>query len=145
MSLIEAAGDGRPVQFASTRPELAASPLPADILREALLDPSLRADPRGLTIVGATITGFLDLSFATLDFPLNFLMCSFEQTPNFQYFCGTHLSLKGCRVPGINLDAAVLDGRLSLNDGFESHGSVTATGITVRDTLNCSGATLDGG
>lgn len=144
-SLIEAARTGSPIRFSAARPEASENPLAAAVIREALLDPSLRPDPLGLTVVGATITGQLDLSFATVTFPLNFLRCSFDEPPLFQHFKGTHLTLSGCKTPGIRLDSAVFEGRVYLSDGFESVGCVNAAGVIVRDSLNCSGAALKNG
>lgn len=140
--LIDAVGTGRPIDLSATRSSSAANRLPAELLREALLDPSIRADPKGLTLIGATVAGLLDLSYAKLTFPLNFLHCSFEQTPRFQHFCGTHLAFTGCDAPGVVLDSAILEGRLSLDHGFQSDGCVSASGATIRDSLSCAGAAL---
>jgi hypothetical protein len=106
---------------------------------ERTLDgPSLRAllleldgvDPVGVSIAGAHVVGRLDLSGATLPFPLWFHATSFDEPLAAMYARIPILSLDGCTLPGLHAR------RLT------APGLVAVTSCTVAGDIGLEAATL---
>lgn len=49
--------------------------VPSDEIRQLLCDQEASADPRGVALVGAIITGVLDLTQATVNYPFGLYYC----------------------------------------------------------------------
>lgn len=121
---------------------------------------------KGLKISGARITGSVDLSYASIDFPLNFFVCHFEQILDFNNAQTRSLQLRGSYLPKVNLlsskiagnlicsgatiinpdgDAFLIDwakivGGIFMDDGFNAKGEVRLVGVEIGDALDCDGA-----
>ena len=80
-------------------------------------------DARGLMVGAAKITGELDLSFATVPFPLLMVGCQLTGVANFQYAKLILLSLYGSVTQAIAGDRLVARA-LQLKCGFSAEGEV---------------------
>jgi len=98
-----------------------------------------RVDPKGIQLVGAKVTGRLDLSFANVPFPLCLLRC-----------CLTHqiivasarlpaLYLNGSRTRSITADGVTVFGNVFLRAAFTAEGEVRLLGAQIGGDLDCSG------
>jgi hypothetical protein len=148
----------------------AARRLPGEALRAALLKPDVRADPRGLTIRGAYITGLTDLADLRLAFGLHFESCDFEQPADWSRLMVASLRLTDCTMSGLTLDHAhineVLDlqGVILTNKGgtaldldsaeikggallkrSAATGEVRAVGVTIGGQFDLRGTKLNNG
>jgi hypothetical protein len=97
---------------------------------------------RPLLLVGARITGVLDLEAATLTRPLHLVDCFFEQHLDLRDAQANTIYLPGCQVPfllGSNLRTS---GDLRLSNGFIAAGEVSLLGARIGGQLNCSGGTF---
>ena len=140
--------------------------LRAEAIRDLLLAEDI--DPRGILVVGARITGYLNLDFVSASTPLQLDRCVFEEG------CSLHdtqlpgLSLDGSTLPAlhakylrtrhltmvnadcawtVDLEGATIDGPLLLNRS--SVGAIVARGLSVRRgvqaaNLHAGEARLDG-
>ncbi len=79
-----------------------------------------RVDPRGIQIRGARITGYLDLSFTRLSFPLALLRCRLEQLLILQGAKMAALNLEGSWTGAIAADGLNVEGGLFLRNGFHA-------------------------
>jgi hypothetical protein len=116
----------------------------AQLLYELLtgINESKEAHPRALKLVGARITGALDLEAATLACSLNLRRCSFEQPINLQEAQTRAVRLPGCRVPGLNAEQLHTRGNLQLNDEFIVEGELNLLGAHIAGNLVFDGARL---
>ena len=95
-------------------------------------------------LFGARITGVLDLDFAEVTYPALLQGCYFEEEPRFQGARLRRVSLRGSRLPGLQLSDAVVDGLLVLSEcRFDA--PVRLTGCRVAETLFLRDAELRGG
>jgi hypothetical protein len=88
--------------------------LPGEALRAALLEPNVNADPRGLTIRAAYITGITDLANLRLSYGLHFKFCAFQRSANWSRLAVVSLELRECTAPAIMLLDAQIGGSLDL-------------------------------
>lgn len=163
--LLEALRRGEPLVAGRGNPGTAeAAPLPADPrtvvaasdLRSVLIAAARSsgmdaADPRGLCLTGAVVTGRLDLDNLTLAHDLKFFDCLFTGA----------VSLVGARVAGgvafsgsailgadrgCSLSARLLDvaGQVRLDSGFRTSGAVVLASARIASELSLSGARLQG-
>lgn len=101
----------------------------ARIIRDVLLAPDLKADPRGFRISNAYIIGHLGLNHSVLKFPVTFTHCHFEHAPSFSDMSVPGLDLSGeTFVPGLSLCRAVVKSDVNLA-GLRSTGTVDAWGM----------------
>jgi len=115
--------------------------LPAELVRQVLLDPDLHSDPRGLMLCGVALTGVLDLHAANLPCPLTLRLCYLEQPPNLANATVLALSLQGCHLPGLLLDGVRIDGG-AFCEQLTVNGQVRASGARITGQLDLRGATL---
>jgi hypothetical protein len=133
-ALLQALEDGTPLDLAPGEDvdvsQAASWPgsrrLPGEALRAALLEPNVNADPRGLTIRVAYITGITDLADLRLPFGLHFDSCAFEQPADWSRLTVANLHLTHCATPALTLDEANIDGTLDLN-------GLASTEVRVKD------------
>ncbi|WP_348955520.1 hypothetical protein [Amycolatopsis melonis] len=122
--------------------------MPARVIRRALLAATAgQADPRGLRIRGARITGQLDLTHAYPAIGLGLINCAFDQGIELQDAHLPWLSLTGSHVPQLIADRMQTDGVLKLDTGFHvvgshSRGAVCLVAAHIRGQLDMSGAHL---
>ena len=110
-----------------------------------------RVTPTGLEIIGAVITGRLDISFIKLPFPLGVEHCLIQDGLNVSFAEIGSLSLIGSKVEGLaekgkqgvvlNADFLTVNGDLLLWD-LEPLGSVWLRGVSVRGSMDCRGLKL---
>lgn len=116
----------------------------ADLIRWLCVNPGVlrRTDPRGIRIHAAAITGGLDLSFATVPFPLTLNRCRLAAGGNFESVTIPRLELDGSWTGSLAADSADVRGDISLANGFSAVGGVSMLGAQIGGDLNCAGGTL---
>ncbi|HEX7303663.1 hypothetical protein [Lentzea sp.] len=139
-----------------------------DEIRRRMIDHE-SLDPGGLRIVGATITGRLDLSDVVAKRPLVLVDCKAELpvvlsrahfslldlsglvAPSLQARGLTvdhHLKLSGARLTAEESVDALhmrIGGSAYLDEGFQASGTVTLSGSQVAGVLMCGGGRFDNG
>jgi len=120
--------------------------VPADAVREALLDHALKPDPQGLQLRGVVITGTLNLDYATVPCRLKITQSHFENPPSFNHATLVELCLDGCSLTGLVLEGATVTGDVVLKM-LQSSGEVRAIGAKIGGRLSLSRSVLynDGG
>jgi hypothetical protein len=93
-------------------------------------------DARGLMVLGAKITGELDLSFTSIAFPVLLFRCRLIADANFQYANLNLLSLPGSVTRGIFADRLVARA-VQLRNGFHAEGEVCLRGAEIAGDLDC--------
>lgn len=91
-----------------------------------------------LHLVGARISGCLDLVHADVRFPVHLERCWFEAAPDIRWAVTRHLDLTGSHLPGLMADDLRVDGQLVLTScrigavGKQPPGrAISATGFAV--------------
>lgn len=126
-------------------------------------------DPGGLRLVGATITGQLDLSDVVAKRPLVLRDCTAEQPVVLDRAQFTVLDLSGLVAPSLRARGLAVDhhlrlsgarlsadesvdalhmrigGSVYLDEGFHASGSVTLSGSQIAAVLMCAGARFEAG
>ena len=120
-------------RFAATWSE--DSVIRAELLRWLCLDADARklVDPEGLRIVGAKFDARLELSFASLPFPLRFACC----------WLPGGIALEGADLPGLTLTRCWL-GALNLVPPPEPDRMLMANNVRIKGTVNLSRSTVNG-
>lgn len=129
--------------------------LSAKAIRDLLRSDGL--DPRGVLVIGARITGYLDLDFISTSTPLQLDKCVFEEAFSLHDTELTALSLDGSTLPmlhaeslrtryltmedarcagTVDLENATIDGPLLLNRS--SVGSIFARGLRVSRSVSAT-------
>lgn len=104
--------------------------VPAEDIRAVLLDKALIADPLGLQLGGAIITGVLDLDHMVAPCRLAFSHCRFENAPSFEHLTISELVLKWVVLPGLSLVSARVSGNADFT-GIRSTGEVNAQSVHI--------------
>lgn len=114
----------------------------AEVIRWLCLDSEAvqKVDPRGLRIYAGKITGELDLSFASIVFPLILRRCRLCVDANLMYLKTPTLNLSGSRTQSILADGASVAGSVFLRSGFCSEGELRLLGVRIGSALDCSGS-----
>ena len=115
--------------------------VPAKLIREVLLSPSLRPDPRGLQLRGALVHGVLDLELVELPCRLTVTGSSFSHPLTLAGARIPALNLTGTRLPRLDLARARIDGA-AIFDDLTATGGVTAIGAQIDGQLGLQRATL---
>jgi hypothetical protein len=112
----------------------------ADVIRWLCVDgkASLCIDARGLQAHAARITGDLDLSFASVRFPLNFFQCSFSGAINLAHADLKAFNLSGTRTRTLTADGIKVGSGFFLRNGFSAEGAVRLVGADISGDLDCS-------
>lgn len=105
-----------------------------------------------LRLVGARISGCLDLVHAEVRFPVHLENCSFEATPDLRWAVTRYLDLSGSHLPGLMADDLRVEGQLVLRScqiGALStrprRRALSATGLTVSDGVFMNGGFMADG
>ena len=114
----------------------------AESLANLLIDVNGSRRPQALRLVGARITGALNLEAAELLCPVLLGGCWFEEPLDLAGMRAETWRLPGCRVPGLNAEQLATRGNLELNDEFIADGEVNLRGSHIGGRLDLSGATL---
>src|SRR5271157_2024669 len=93
--------------------------------------------PHGIQVYGADITGPLDLSFVSIQFPLRFRHCRLTKDFNLRSAEVSQLDLEGSLVQGIMADGLIVKNYVFLRNGFTAHGEVRLLGAQIGGNLEC--------
>lgn len=99
-------------------------------------------DPRGVRVYAAKITGSLDLSFATVPFPLRLFLCRLTEDVDLRYVRIPSLILFGSSTRSLNMDGAEVRGGVFLYNGFSSAGGVRLLDAQIGGDLICGRGTF---
>ena len=99
----------------------------AELIRWLCIDPaaSKLVDPRGIRLHGARVVGQLDLSYATVAFPLTFENSRFDTDINLAYSQLADFVLTGSQILGIPGNNVTVRGDLMLSSTFSEGGLVS--------------------
>jgi len=113
----------------------------ADFIRWLCVDRTVAPliDPRGIQIRAARITGRLDLSYASIKFPLFLRRCRIDEEMKLAYARIAYVEIPASYCAGIDGDGLTVDGDLLLTDGFHSKAKVSLSGARIGQDLDCSG------
>ncbi len=119
----------------------------ADLVRWLSIDKRARGfvDPKGIQVFGARLDGSLDLSYATVPFPLRFSRCRLMAEFNFQFAEIPTVILRGTWVRSIRADGASIRGDLDLESGFRADGEVRLLNARITGDLSCQGCEIVSG
>jgi hypothetical protein len=112
----------------------------AELIRWLCVDPRAKAlvDPQGIRLLGARITGKLNLADVTVPFALTLRNCSIGERMTFEHASFPRLDLSGCYTGEIDGRAAVVHGDLNL-DSVRASGEVWFNDSTVDGDLGARG------
>jgi hypothetical protein len=96
----------------------------------------------GIQIYAANISGFFNLPYAKVPFPISLEICQL-----------TDVNLSGAEIPELSLSGSlvrnsfsawqiVVKGSVFLDDGFRANGLVELAGAKIGGVLDCSGGTF---
>ncbi|MGQ0611480.1 MAG: hypothetical protein ACT4N9_10305 [Paracoccaceae bacterium] len=147
MDLIAACQNGRALVLGGLPAEGDKSrEIRADLLRLLATGgtPECRLDPKGVILVGAYISGMLDLQFTICRGRVVVHMCRFAEEPNLTQAEIAQLSLDGSHLPGLFAQGIRVSGGLFLR-GLTATGTVDVAGARIAGPMACESAALDGG
>lgn len=113
----------------------------AGTVRAVLRLEDLDADPQGLRIRGARITGTLDLSLFDVPCPVRFLYCSFATAPDFSRLTVRELDLTGSRLLGMTVANSEVKANL-VCERIRSEGAIVADGLRAGGSVFFTDANL---
>jgi hypothetical protein len=93
----------------------------------------------GIQLIGAYVTGVLDLYECEVTLPISIVSCWFEEAPKLRRARLRAVSFGGCNMPGLDGAEAVVGGSLYLDQGFSSRGLVQIQYSHIGGTLRCEG------
>jgi hypothetical protein len=105
-------------------------------------EPSGQVDRREVQVYGAKITDNLDLSYATVPFPLVLLRCLLTADAKLTHVRIPELALNGSHTRCLLAEGAEVKGNLLLQHGFSADGEVRLIAAEIGSTLNCEGSTF---
>src|SRR6266849_7642360 len=113
----------------------------AELIRWICVDPSAvkLVDPKGIQIHAARIVHPLDLSFATVPFPLTFENSRFVEDINLSYNQLLNFDLTGSQTRAIVASNTKVRGDLVLGGGFSAEGEVNLIEADIGGDLNGAG------
>ncbi|GAB3953206.1 membrane-associated oxidoreductase [Streptomyces sparsus] len=116
--------------------------LRAGVLRSLLLNgAAAEGEIASLGVVGARVTGQLDLKYSEVDAAVRLRDCYFDRAPKLYAARFRLLSFRGSRLPGLSAAAARVDGTLRLSD-CRITGMVKLGGTQVSGALMVDGARI---
>jgi hypothetical protein len=119
----------------------------AEVLRQLLLRPVPEraevAEVAALRLVGARISGVLDLQYGVVPHPVRLMGCHFDRTPNLYGARTRQLNLSGSRLPALTAATIRVDGVLRLTDARIA-GTVRLGGARVSGAFFLDRAHLGG-
>ncbi|MGD9715146.1 MAG: hypothetical protein AB7V46_24280 [Thermomicrobiales bacterium] len=98
---------------------------------------------KGVFLRGVHITGSFDLAAATVDVPIVFADCQFDEPIGLLNAKLEALGIFGGAIRGIDGDGLNVRRNLALADGLLSKGSVLLRRAEIGGWLNCKGATFE--
>jgi hypothetical protein len=94
---------------------------------------------KGVSILGARISGALDLQAAEVVCPLALERCYLDETLTLAYASVPSILLRGSHVPRVAGDGLTVRGNVFLDGGFTAEGGVRLVRAEIGAQLNCSG------
>jgi hypothetical protein len=91
----------------------------------------------GVQLVGAYISGRLDLSFVTAKGATGLINCRFEEGVMALQARFEFLALTGSHLPGLNAQGVKVTGPVFLQGGFSAEGEVRLSGAEIGGQLSC--------
>lgn len=144
-ALLEACRRGKATRLSANVPKkaLQATRVRAAFLRFLLLGggPGASVHESGISLVGAFVTGELNLSGATCCRSLKARNCNFDSDLVLRDARAPTLSLQGCHIPRLIGDRFHCDGSLFLRTDFHAD-EVKLGGAYIGGDLDCSGSTF---
>lgn len=142
-ALIKACREGKACTLGELPPETGEAPtVRAEVIRCLALE-TTSLHEAGVWLVGARITGILDLRFATCSGRLVLHKCCFTQRLAFEQAEMAYLSLESSHLPGILAQGIKVTGNLNLKN-IEATATVILTSAEIGGKLLCTGFTLNG-
>jgi hypothetical protein len=145
--LLKASRAGRIAQIGLEVPESEsdANSVRAGFLRFLALGGDMAAPihAAGVQLVGAWVSGLLDLSASTLKSRLGLALCNIPKVIYAQTTIGTSINLMNSQIAGLKADGLVLSGDLLLREKFISKGQIVLAGAEIGGDLDLHGATLE--
>ena len=93
-----------------------------------------------ICLLGAWVSGNLDLTHASIPYALHFSNCHFAVSVVMQYAECAALYLDGSRLAeGLNADGLTTKGSVHLRDDFSAEGEVRLLNANIGGDLNCEG------
>lgn len=146
-ALIEACRAGEPCILSRTRPTSGrdANTVRAALLRLLILSstPNCGLHARGVTLLGAWITGTLDLAYCTALGQTVLHQCHFNEEPQFPSAKLNLLNLHGSHLPGLFAQGMAVTGSVFLRS-LTATGTVDVNAAKIGGHLDCTGAVLKG-
>jgi hypothetical protein len=105
-------------------------------------DASRMVDPRGVRVYAANVTGKLDLSYASVPFPLHLVRCRLTDDADLTNVTMAALYLHGTSARSLIAEGADVKGSVFLADRFSCDGEVRLSGARILGQLNCAGASF---
>lgn len=103
---------------------------------------TMLVDPRGVSILAARVVGALDLSFASIAFPLRLVSCLLNDAADLTQFRIPALDLRGSRTRQIKANGADITGAALLSRSFSAEGEVGLLCARIGGNLDCSGGSF---
>jgi len=116
----------------------------ADLIRWLCVDRQARelVDPKGIQVLGAKITGPVDLQRVSSPFALALQRCRFMEDADLRRMEVPDLDLQGTWTRSIAADGARVRGYVFLRNGFRAEGEVRLLGAQIGGDLSCIGGTF---
>ena len=116
----------------------------ASLIRWICVDREARSliDPEGIRVVGARITGGLDLSLVNVPFPVVLRNCVFAEIINLSGAEIADLELDGSHTLGIHASGLAVRNNLRMGKGFHAVGAIVLDHAKIGLDLDFGGATL---
>ena len=99
-------------------------------------------DPKGIRVMGARISGALDLSLVSVPIPLVLDNCVFAEPINFGGAEIPYLELDGSYVAEIHASGLNVRNNLSIGKGFHAAGAIFLDHAKIGLDLDCGGGTF---
>ena len=116
----------------------------AELLRYLLLGGCEECSAEdGVTLVGAVISGTLDLRFRDTGCQITLINCRFENAPILLQTRCKALILPGSATPGLMAQGIKVEGNVFLRNGFHARGEVSLSGATIGELLACEGGRFE--
>lgn len=92
---------------------------------------------KGIQIIGAKITGVVDLSFIGVPFPLVFWGCLIEKGIDLKYSNIKLLALDGTHIDFIHADGSKIENNVFLREGFTANGEIHFPEAIIGGSFDC--------
>ena len=114
----------------------------AELLRFLLLKATADGEIARMRVLGARVTGTLDLQYGVIEHPVTLSGCRFEEPPTLYGAQIRQFSLSGSLLPGLTADGIRVDGVLRLT-GCRATRPLTLGGARISGACFLDGAYLD--